>query len=192
MLGSSYLRLQRGRAGAALVCLAAACAIAQSVTDREGRPANPIADNHGKPVVLIFVRTDCPISNRYAPTIQKLAAAYAAKAKFWLVYPNKADTGTAIAAHVAEYGYGFPWLRDPDHVRVAQAKATITPEAALFDAQGKLRYHGRIDNLYMSPGRTRRAPTKNDLGDALTAVLAGKSVNVDASPAIGCYIADVK
>ncbi len=144
----------------------------------------------GKPAVVFFLRTDCPISNRYAPTIQNLATKYAARVAFVLVYPSKNDTDQIIAANVAEFGYKLPWVRDPDHALVKKSGATITPEAALFDASGQLRYHGRIDNLYVSFGRTRRSPTKNDLEDALAAVLAGKDVSNNASPAVGCYISD--
>jgi thiol-disulfide isomerase/thioredoxin len=153
---------------------------------------DPIASSHGKPVVLIFLRTDCPVSQRYAPTIQKLAAKYAGRATFWLVFPSKNDSVEIIAGHTREYGYTLAALRDPDQILVGRAKATITPEAALFDAKGALRYHGRLDDLYISFGRSRRTPTTHDLDDALRAVLAGETVTDDARPAVGCYIADVK
>ena len=37
--------------------------------------------------VLVFTTTDCPISNRYAPEIQRLATKFGDRAKFVLVYP---------------------------------------------------------------------------------------------------------
>ncbi len=40
------------------------------VLDLSGKVVDPFEMAAGKPVVFIFVRTDCPISNRYAPTIQ--------------------------------------------------------------------------------------------------------------------------
>jgi thiol-disulfide isomerase/thioredoxin len=153
---------------------------------------DPLAASHGKPVVLIFLRTDCPISQRYAPTIQKLASKYANKATFWLVFPAKADSVEIIAAYAREYGYTLPTLPDPNHMLVNRAKATVMPEAALFDGHGTLRYHGRIDDLYVAFGRSRRAPTTHDLDDALTAVLTGAPVSNDAKPAVGCYIADAQ
>ena len=146
----------------------------------------------GKPVILLFVRTDCPISNRYAPTIQNLAGKYAGRVVVWLVYPSKSDTEQVIASKRTEYGYNLPWIRDPDHVLVKKSKATITPEAALFDTSGQLRYHGRIDDLYVTFGRARRSPTTHELDDAIAAVLAGKPVSNDAAPAVGCYISDLK
>src|SRR5277367_993787 len=72
--------------------------------DLSGTPVDPLKAAPGKLVVLLFVRTDCPISNRYAPTIQKLSAQYASKAAFWLVYPDKGESSAAIEAHLHEYG----------------------------------------------------------------------------------------
>jgi hypothetical protein len=37
-------------------------------TDLDGHPVNPFSSD-AQATVLLFVQTDCPISNRYAPTI---------------------------------------------------------------------------------------------------------------------------
>src|SRR3982751_3647921 len=109
----------------AVVCLVVAGATAQGgMTDRSVRQLDPIATSGGKPVVLIFVRTDCPISKRYAPTVQKLAAKYAGQATFWLVFPSKEDSFEIIAGHKRQFGYKQAVLRDPNHVLVTRAKAT--------------------------------------------------------------------
>jgi len=173
------------------VCLAGAGSTAQSGI-ADAAQLDPIATSHGKPVVLIFLRTDCPLSQRYAPTIQKLASKYAGRAAFWLVFPAKGDSAEIIAGHTRAYGYMLATMPDPNHILVNRAKVTLMPETALFDGHGALRYHGRIDDLYIAFGRSRRAPTTHDLDDALTAVLAGKPVTSDTKPAVGCYIADVK
>src|SRR5580693_4561358 len=60
--------------------------------DLAGNPVDPIKSGGGKIVVLVFVRTDCPVANRYAPTIQKLSASLAGKVAFWLVYPSKSES----------------------------------------------------------------------------------------------------
>ena len=41
--------------------------------DLDGKPVDAFALSHSRVVVLLFVRTDCPISNRYAPRLQKLS-----------------------------------------------------------------------------------------------------------------------
>src|SRR5580692_8942886 len=156
--------------------------------DLAGNPVDPIKSGSRKIVVLIFVRTDCPVSNRYAPTIQKLSDEHADKAAFWLVYPSKAESAEMIRKHEREYGYKIPALRDPQHVLVKQSRAEITPEVAVFDPGRKLIYHGRIDNLYEDIGRARSVATTHELQDALAAALSGKSLAEGATHGVGCYI----
>ena len=69
-----------------------------------------------------------------------------------------------------------------------QAQATVTPEAAVFDRDGRLRYHGRIDDRYSDFGVDRPVPTTHDLDDALAAVLAGRTVAHPEAKAVGCAI----
>jgi hypothetical protein len=64
----------------------------------------------------------------------------------------------------------------------------VTPEAAVFDAAGRLAYHGRIDDRYVDFGVDRPSPTTHDLADAVTAVIAGAPVPRATSPAVGCAI----
>jgi thiol-disulfide isomerase/thioredoxin len=160
--------------------------------DLAGKPVDPLKASGGKVVVLVFVRTDCPVSNRYAPTIQKLSAAHAESAAFWLVYPDKSESADAIRKHDSEYGYKIPALRDPEKVLVKEGQAQITPEAAVFDAQGRLVYHGRIDNLYADIGRARTVATTHELEDAIEAAASGKKPAVSTAHAVGCYISDLE
>jgi hypothetical protein len=160
--------------------------------DLAGNPVDPLKSGGGKIVVLVFVRTDCPVSNRYAPTIRKLSAEHAAKAAFWLVYPSKSESPERIRKHEREYGYRIPALRDPQHVLVKQSQVEITPEVAVFSADRRLVYHGRIDNLYQDVGRTRSVATTHELQDAISAALVGKSLDVEATPGVGCYISDLE
>jgi hypothetical protein len=160
--------------------------------DLAGNPVDPFRMAAGKVVVLVFVRTDCPVSNRYAPTIQKLSVAHEGKALFWLVYPSKTESAEAVRTHDREYGYKIPALRDPQHALVKESQAQITPEAAVFDGKGHLVYHGRIDNLYQEIGRTRTVATTHELEDAIEAALSGKSLATRSIHAVGCYISDLE
>jgi len=142
--------------------------------------------------VLIFVRTDCPISNRYAPTIQQLSAQNRDKAAFFLVYPSRKETPDTIRKHDREFGYKLAALRDPQHILVKESQAQTTPEAAVFDASRRLVYHGRIDNLYEDFGHARKNATTHELVDAIQAAIAGKTLSGSATPAVGCYISDLE
>jgi thiol-disulfide isomerase/thioredoxin len=162
------------------------------VIDLAGKAVDPFAVARGKAVVLIFIRTDCPISNRYAPAIQQLSEQHAEKAEFFLIYPDKKESGEAIRKHAQEFGYRIASLRDPQHVLVKRSRARITPEVAVFDAERKLIYHGRIDNLYEDFGHARKSATTHELEDAVQAAINGKPLRTEATSAVGCYISDVE
>jgi thiol-disulfide isomerase/thioredoxin len=165
-----------------------------SATDLQGRPVDPFRATRGKVVVLIFVRTDCPISNRYAPVIQQISGQHQDKVSFFLVYPSKRETPNLIRKYDQEFGFGprFTALRDPQHILVKQSQAQVTPEAAVFNASQRLIYHGRIDNLYEDFGHSRRTATTHELADAIEAAMAGKTLTGKPTPAVGCYISDLE
>ena len=145
-----------------------------------------------KAIVFIFTSTDCPISNRYAPEVRRIADAFASKGVvFRLVYPSPAEDAKAIREHMTAFSYAgaFEPLRDPAFALVKFAGVTVTPEAAVV-ANGRVVYRGRIDDRYVDLGRERPAATERDLFDALTAVLAGKPVAHATTRAVGCFISD--
>ena len=184
------LRLGVRWVGTALV-VSSGLVCAQAV-DLDGHAADPFTADAGKTVVLVFLRRDCPVSGRYAPSIQQISQRYADRATFWLVYPDKNDTPQEIRKSVAEYGYHLPVLRDPDHALVKLGHAQITPEVAVFDRRHQLIYDGRIDNWYIDLGRVRPAPTTHELEDAITAAYAGTLVAHREVRGVGCYISDLE
>src|ERR687888_56342 len=59
------------------------------LSDLAGRQVEPFQSPGAKTIVFLFTRTDCPISNRYAPEVRRLYAKFAASgATFYLVYPD--------------------------------------------------------------------------------------------------------
>ena len=82
--------------------------------------------------VLVFTTTDCPISNRYAPEIQRLAAKFRDQARFVLVYPVPSDSPEMIREHVKKFGYSIESIRDTDQQLVKQTGVTVTPEVAVM------------------------------------------------------------
>ena len=181
-----------GAGPAASLGAAAAAPAAVALRDPDGRLVDPfLAAENSRAIVFLFASVDCPVSNRYAPAVQRLHATFSSKnVAFWLVYPNPTDTPEAVRAHLKDYSYPVHALLDPRHELVKLTKVSVTPEAAVFDGGGVLAYRGRIDNRYVSLGVERPAATRHDLLDALTAVLAGKPVAAASTQAVGCYIAD--
>ena len=157
------------------------------VSDADGHSVRPL-DVQGSPaVVLVFVATDCPISNSYAPEVQRIMAEHRTDGlRFYLVYADA--TAAEAKAHEAAYGYRCPALLDPDHVLAARVGATVTPEVAVVGDGGRLLYRGRIDDRYVDFGRKRPAATTHDLRTALAAVAAGRPVEIPLTRAVGCPI----
>lgn len=164
----------------------------QGAVDLDGHAVNPLTAGSGKVVVLVFVRSDCPVSSRYAPVIQKISRQYADRVSFWLVFPDKSESALTIRKYLAGYGYRLAALRDPERVLVKLGHAQITPEVAVFDGRHRLIYDGRIDDWYVDLGRARRAPTTHELEDAIRAALAGTSVARSEVRGVGCYISDLE
>ena len=161
------------------------------VVDLENRPIDPFraAKASAEALVFIFVRTDCPISNRYAPEIERLYEKYTQRAvAFWLVYPGTDTTSQEITRHAKDYRLSLPVLRDTSQALVNKTGVRVSPEAAVFSAAGKELYRGRIDDRIVDFGKERTAPTKHDLDEALASILDQKPVRKAVQPAIGCFL----
>ena len=160
---------------------------ALELVDLEALPVDPFAEQRAS--VFIFLRTDCPISNSYAPEIRRLREAYAAQGVvFWMVYPDPDEATADIRRQLSEYQLTGPVLRDPKTALARRAQVHVTPEAAVFNARQELVYHGRIDDRFAAFGVKRPEPSRRDLADALDAVLAGRPVAPASGKAVGCSI----
>jgi AhpC/TSA family protein len=167
-------------------------ACAQEGIDLNGQAVSPLARDSDKIVVLVFLRRDCPVSARYAPSIQQISQRYAKSVRFWLVYPDKSEAVSAIRKSVEDYGYHLPVLRDPEHALVKLSHVQITPEVAVFDRKRHLTYDGRIDDWYTDLGRARPEPTTHELEQAIRAAAAGHTIAHKEVRGVGCYISDLE
>lgn len=154
-----------------------------TLKDLNGK-THALIDARGQITVLAFLSARCPISNYYNERIRALAEDYAKQNVVFLAINASADENVAeIKAHAEKQGFQFPILKDKSN-KVADAyHAERTPEIFVVDAQGVLRYHGRIDNHYL-PIHVKT----HDLRNALDELLAGKPVSVPEAKALGCVI----
>ena len=147
-------------------------------------------------IVLIFVATDCPISNRYLPEFQRIERTLTGRpVKLWLVYSNPSDHAGAVRTHLSQYHIALPALLDIDQSLVTAARVHLTPEASVFSraVHGARRevYRGRIDDRYVSFGHEKPAATRHELVNAIDAALDGRTVSAAGGPPIGCAIVPV-
>jgi hypothetical protein len=80
-------------------------------------------------------------------------------------------------------GFTFPYVVDNTSDVARAFGATRTPEAFLFGKDGKLVYHGAIDDSQKAD-----QVEKHFLQDAVDAAIAGKDVPVKETKFIGCTI----
>jgi hypothetical protein len=160
--------------------------------DLNGHPVTELAPQGTRAVVLFFTASDCPVSNRYIPELQRLTKQFEPNGvRVWFVYPNPGDNPNVVRAHDREYSITASTALDNTQSLTRMAQVTTTPEAAVFvPRNGALRevYRGRIDDRYLSLGTERPQATHHDLEEAIRAVLAGKLVPQPGGPPVGCSI----
>jgi len=152
-----------------------------------------------KILVVIFTAVHCPTAEVYEDRITRLVADYRDRGVgFVVIQPNSpqalrldemgyTDLGDSLAEMKlrAEYRhFNFPFLYDGETQEVARTYGPVaTPHVFVFDQDRKLRYQGRVDS------NPREAYAKvPDARNALDAVLVGRPVSVENTPAVGCSI----
>lgn len=140
--------------------------------------------------VIIFSCNHCPYVQAWEDRMIQLGKTYGPRGvAFSLINANdpvkySEDSYPEMVKRAKNKGYPFPYLHDEDQSAARAYGATRTPEVFLFDAQGMLRYHGRIDDNYEDPKEVR----SQDFKDALEAVLVGRTPSVPVTPVVGCTI----
>ena len=148
-------------------------------------------------LVLIFTCDHCPVAQMYEKRIKQLTADYRDRGVAVVaINPNDpnavrysemghTDVGDTLAEMKirAEYRhFNFPYLSDGATQSVSlKYGPTATPHAFIFDDKRILRYQGRIDS-----SQREELVTKHEARDAIEALLAGKPVAVQNTPAVGC------
>lgn len=167
--------------------------MATEFVDLDGKSHNPLGKSDRKATVLLFLMTDCPISNAYAPEIKRICAEYEAKRIAFFVVHGDPDVTVADAKkHAQSFGLTCPVLLDPHHRLVKSTGVTIAPEVAVVGPAQKVLYRGRIDDWYFGYGKRRAQPTRRDLRLALDAIVRDEPVAEPVTKAIGCYLPDPK
>src|SRR5581483_4025507 len=171
------------------VIVAAAGPVTFNLRDADGRfhPSSELTQS--KATVFVFLATDCPNSNSYAPELARLYKDYENRGvAFYSIYSDPTETATKVREHDREYGIPFSALLDPHQTLARETGARVTPEAVIVSSSGEELYRGRIDDRFANFGKTRIRVDKHDLRTALDQVLVGKPVSKPEVPSLGCAI----
>lgn len=136
---------------------------------------------------VVFLGTDCPISQKYVHTLRTLHKNYRAPVTFFGIIPHNFSE-EKITTFNEEYSIPFRLLKDHDNSYARLFNASVTPEVFLFDATGKIFYDGAIDNWFFALGRNRLKATEHYLDEAIKNVTSGKTVSIPHKDAVGCFI----
>ncbi|HEY6051628.1 MAG TPA: thioredoxin family protein [Thermoanaerobaculia bacterium] len=189
-----FSRLLLAAAAAALLSSSAiaaspeigAAAPAFQLTTLDGKSVSlaDAAKGH-KAVVVIFIATKCPYSNAYNVRMRDLAAAYEKQGVMFLgINSNNTEPEAEVRSHAKEHGLVFPIAKDPGNKVADLYDAKRTPEVFVVTPDGKLRYHGRIDDNSEDAAQVKSPDLKN----ALDALLAGRTLEKAETKAFGCTI----
>ena len=143
-----------------------------------------------KGTLVFFICNHCPFVKAWQPRIAAVGNAarlqgigvVAINSNDPEQYPE--DSYDVMKQRAKEVGYKFAYVMDETSDVARAFGASHTPEAFLFDARGKLVYHGAIDDN----GRDAKAVQHRWLQDAVTALQKGKPIAVAETKSIGCGI----
>lgn len=142
-------------------------------------------------LLVMFSCNTCPYVIRNQSRTKDICAyAKAARIGVILLNANEGDrNGSNSYEDMQSYAkaQGYQWFYAVDrNSELADAfGASRTPECYLFDRNGKLVYHGAIDDSPGDPNQVKR----HHLREAIDEMNAGKEVTVKETRSVGCSIA---
>lgn len=161
--------------------------------DIAGQPQQLGDRDNCRGIALVFISSECPISNQYVTELNRIYREFRDKpVEFYGVVVDPVITRSEIAKYIEEFKVEFPVLFDSTAEIATACQPTHVPQAVVLDAHGKVAYRGRIDNQYAAVGRRRDRATEHDLAAALTALAAGREPEVATTDTIGCKLEPAK
>lgn len=146
----------------------------------------------GKQALLVmFICRHCPYVVHVQDELARIGETYkesrlgivAISANDPAQYPD--DAPDKLKEMARRLRFTFPLCFDETQEVAKAYNAACTPDFYLFDAQQKLVYRGQLDDSRPGSGKP---VTGRDLRAAIDAVLAGRPVDANQKPSIGCSI----
>jgi len=148
-----------------------------------------LADFQAPALLVVVMCNHCPYVQAVDDRLNALAKAFAGRCDVVAINSNDAgsypeDSFQAMRERSARKGYAFPYLHDGDQSVARSLGAVCTPDFFLYDARRRLAYRGRLDDNW----KDAAAVTREDLRDAIEAVLSGSAPGPAQTPSMGCSI----
>ena len=141
--------------------------------------------------VIMFLSNHCPYVKHIQGKIVELARQYQQKGIQFIAissndvvsYPE--DGPEKMRYEAEQFDYPFPYLYDETQETAKAYHAACTPDFYIFDKDLLCVYRGCLDES--TPGNGKPV-TGAHLQNALDNLLAGKPVNTEQKPSLGCNI----
>jgi peroxiredoxin len=143
---------------------------------------------------VMFICNHCPYVKAVEDRIIRLARAFEGRGVQMVAicandaegYPD--DAFDKLKERWQAKGYGFPYLHDEQQDVARAFGAVCTPDIFVYDrgkdGQRQLAYRGRIDDSWKDESKV----TRQELRDALEALVAGQAPSGQQRPSMGCSI----
>lgn len=141
-------------------------------------------------LLVVFTCNHCPYAKAAEGRLADLARDYqerglrvvAINANDASRYPD--DSFEGMKARAADKGFPFPYLHDESQAVARAYDAACTPDLFLFGPERRLFYNGRVDDDWKDPANV----TREDLREAIEALLEGRPLEFEPVPSMGCSI----
>jgi thiol-disulfide isomerase/thioredoxin len=166
----------------------------------DGKTYNLASFKSARVLVVVFTCNHCPTAQAYEDRLIKLTSDYAGKnVALVAIMPNDpaslrldeldfsdlGDTYEEMKIRASEKKFNFPYLYDGQTEEASRMYGPVaTPHVFVFDADRRLRYQGRVDDME-SPFKT---PNSTDTRNAIDAILNNREVPVKTTKVFGCSV----
>ncbi|NJN76546.1 MAG: thioredoxin family protein [Synechococcaceae cyanobacterium RL_1_2] len=156
-----------------------------------GQPITLDSFTDRKGLLVMFICNHCPFVVHIKTQLAQLGQDYidqglgivAISANDIKTHPD--DNPSHLKAMAEEFQFNFPMCFDPTQEVAKSYTAACTPDFFLFDHHRRLVYRGQLDDSRPS---NNLPVTGTDLRAAIDNLLAGKKIDPNQKPSIGCNI----
>ena len=149
---------------------------------------NDVMSKNG--LLVMFSCNTCLVVQGYQPRTNEICK-YAVSKKIGVIllnsneaYRNNGDSFDDMKEYGEKNDYTWDYVVDKNSVMANTFGANRTPECFLFNNNGKLVYHGAIDNNANSADEV----TRKHLAIAIDEMVTGKEISVTETRSVGCGI----
>jgi Redoxin len=141
-------------------------------------------------LLVMFSCNTCPVVKKYqSRTLEVATHATGNEIGVILLNSNEAtrdegDSYNDMKDYAKRQGYKFNYVLDNNSIMADAFGANRTPEVFLFNKEGKLVYHGAIDDNANGPDQV----TRKHAMIAIDELVAGKDITMKTTRSVGCSI----